>query len=330
MKRLVLFAASVAFALLLSAATALGLELRAPLDCQPGRDCFIQNYVDLDPGPGAADYQCGPLSYDGHKGTDFRIRSDQMPRGVPVLAAAAGVVLAVRDGMPDVSVADTGPEAVRNREAGNSVVLEHEGGYVTQYAHLRSGSVLVKPGDRVAAGQPLGLVGLSGLTEFPHLHFETRQDGHPVCPFAGPQAAPGCGNHGASLWEPTAMQSLVYLPSMVWAAGFAPEPLRGSGEPQNVGLPSTAQAAVFWAVFVGVRRGDVLRLRLTAPDGSVLAQSDVPVVANQAQRMQFVGRRRSGAAWPAGQYTGTAELLRPGEAATVTGPARLEASTQVP
>ena len=49
-------------------------KLVFPVDCTLGHDCVIQNYVDLDPGTGWHDYQCGFLSYDCHKGTDIRIR----------------------------------------------------------------------------------------------------------------------------------------------------------------------------------------------------------------------------------------------------------------
>jgi hypothetical protein len=44
-----------------------------PIDCEIGKSCVLQNYVDRDPGPGARDYRCGPLAYDGHKGTDIRV-----------------------------------------------------------------------------------------------------------------------------------------------------------------------------------------------------------------------------------------------------------------
>ena len=69
---------------------------------------------------------------------------------------------ATRDGMTDVSIRDAGHGAVAGREAGNGVLIEHGGGWQTQYSHLRSGSVSVKPGERVEAGTPLGLIGLSG------------------------------------------------------------------------------------------------------------------------------------------------------------------------
>src|SRR4051794_27387255 len=151
-------------------------SLALPIACEMGKSCVLQNYVDHDPGPGSRDYRCGHLTYDSHKGTDIRVIDlPAFRRGVPVLAAAAGRVRAVRDGMPDVSVRDPSAAPVAGREAGNSVVIEHGEGWETQYAHLRKGSVAVRPGDRVEGGQPLGMTGLSGNTEFPHLHFEVRR-----------------------------------------------------------------------------------------------------------------------------------------------------------
>ena len=42
------------------------LRLESPVDCRLGEDCWVQFYVDRDPGPESLDYACGSLSYDGH------------------------------------------------------------------------------------------------------------------------------------------------------------------------------------------------------------------------------------------------------------------------
>ena len=101
----------------------------------------MQNYVDQDPGPGARDHTCGPLSYDGHGGTDIRVAGrPEMAAGVAVLATAPGVVRVARDEMADAPASNGGPEA------GNAVVLDHGNGWQSQYSHLRQDSVTVAVG----------------------------------------------------------------------------------------------------------------------------------------------------------------------------------------
>jgi murein DD-endopeptidase MepM/ murein hydrolase activator NlpD len=56
-----------------------------------------------------------------------------MMKGVEVRAAASGVVRATRDGMLDVNLREIGPETIRGREGGNGVVIDHDGGWTTQY-----------------------------------------------------------------------------------------------------------------------------------------------------------------------------------------------------
>src|SRR5918995_6214456 len=164
--------------------------LALPLDCAPGADCWVLRYVDHDPGPGVRDYMCGGQSGDGHKGTDIAIRDlAAMAAGVEVRAAAAGVVDALRDGMADTSVDEVGRAAVGGKECGNGIRLAHGDGWTTWYCHLRRGSLMVRQGDRVAAGQPLALVGLSGDTSFPHLHFDVRLGERVVDPFVGTDSA---------------------------------------------------------------------------------------------------------------------------------------------
>ena len=63
-----------------------------PILCVPNSTCWVVNYVDNDFGPNVADYQCGGLSYNGHKGTDFAIRTlKEMRNGIPVLSVSKGI-----------------------------------------------------------------------------------------------------------------------------------------------------------------------------------------------------------------------------------------------
>ena len=119
-------------------ALAAPVVLDIPVKCALGKACFIQNYVDHDPGPGYRDFSCGYLSYNEHVGTDFRVIDEvAMIKGVPVLAAAPGVVIGVRDGEPDVAVSFRGRANLNGKDAGNGVVINHGDGWQTQYSHLR-------------------------------------------------------------------------------------------------------------------------------------------------------------------------------------------------
>ena len=296
-----------ALAALLAAPVQAAPVLSLPIECEIGAACVVQNYVDRDPGPAARDYRCGFLAYDGHKGTDIRvIDRARYKDGVAVVAAAAGRARAVRDSMAD-------GERVAGRDAGNSVVLTHGDGWETQYAHLRRGSVAVRAGDRVEAGARLGVVGLSGQTEFPHLHFEVRQSGRTVDPFdAGSRA--DCGAGAQSLWDERTRDLLKYAASGVLSAGVAGGPPlltdRDVDTEKTARFDASAGAVVFWVHVYGTQAGDVERLRLVGPGGVVLAERRARVERTQAQRLTYIGKRRSAGEWPAGEYRGEYVLYR--------------------
>lgn len=94
-----------------------------------------------------------------HRGIDL-----EAPLGSPILAALPGTVQKVE----------------RDPTYGLKIVLEHSDEYETLYAHCRE--ALVKPGEKVSAGQVIGRVGDSGLATGPHLHFELRVRGKAVDP----------------------------------------------------------------------------------------------------------------------------------------------------
>src|ERR1700754_4890023 len=70
------------------------ITLLWPMGCEPGINCFVQNFVDHDSSEAAKDYRCGSRTYNGHDGTDIRlIDADEQRRGISVLASSAGRVL---------------------------------------------------------------------------------------------------------------------------------------------------------------------------------------------------------------------------------------------
>ena len=315
------FAALPATAATAAAAKAEPPALDLPVRCRVGEDCFIQNYVDDDPGPGAQDFACGRLTYDGHKGTDFRVPDlGVMRRGVDVVAAASGTVARVRDGVEDVSIRQRGgPPA--GREAGNAVVVDHGGGWETQYSHLRRGSLAVKPGDRVESGAPLGKIGLSGNTEFPHVDFAVRHEGRVVDPFVGEavgEAAPAsCGAPGpGGLWKPELHDTLAYRPSGLLGAGFAPEPPKAEtardGGYGAARLPADSPTLGVWAEVFGGREGDRMTIQVTGPDGRRLYGSNgvvpKPLAALFVAATVPKPAGSGGEPWPPGPYRVTVTL----------------------
>ena len=299
-------------ALFMAPAAAGAFELGLPVDCRLGETCFIQHYPDHDPGPGAQDHTCGSLTYDGHDGTDIALPSlAAMRAGVAVLAAAPGVVRGMRDGRPDIRVSDPAAPPLDGLDCGNGVAIQHEGGYETQYCHLKQGSLRVKPGDRVEVGTSLGEVGLSGNTEFPHLHLTLRRNGVAVDP-AAPEPQ-GCGLPGADrspdLWQtdlPPPTGGLI-------AAGFAPQVPEFAEINEGMVPQPTAQSGgmVLWAHLYGTRAGDVLALDLQGPEGRIIADR-LTLERTQAQSFRAIGKRLRAARWPAGTYQGTATLTRGG------------------
>ena len=98
-------------------------------------------------------------AYVYHEGLDLIVT-----RGTPVQATGDGTV----------TFAGT------NRATGNTVRIQHEGGYETVYEHLESMTAYV--GQRVKTGQRIGSVGMSGQAFAPHLHYEVRKDGAAMDP----------------------------------------------------------------------------------------------------------------------------------------------------
>lgn len=158
--------------------------------------------VDHDPVDGtglAGDAMCTdylgrpfPNCYDQHDGSDYILDGGftAMDAGsAVVIAAADGVVIETEDGHYDRCHSDLeygGVSCDGNDGIANSVVVEHPDGLVTRYWHLMRDSVAVSVGDEVACGQRLGVIGSSGLSSMPHLHFEVQLDGVTIDPYAGP------------------------------------------------------------------------------------------------------------------------------------------------
>ena len=199
-------AADRALAFTRATATPLIFPVRTSDEADQFQVHHISNYVDLDTRvPNyLSDFACWTRTYDlgsisyNHAGTDivlgpFRWQSMDAGEG-QVIAAAGGIVVAKFDGRPDRSCSGN-----LNAEANYFVLLQDDGLHAYYY-HLASGMLAgFNIGDRVEAGEFLGLAGSSGTSTEPHLHFELRNGaiytGTAVDPYAGP-----CGA-SQSLWR---------------------------------------------------------------------------------------------------------------------------------
>ncbi|MBD3582497.1 peptidoglycan DD-metalloendopeptidase family protein [Flavobacterium selenitireducens] len=162
----------------------------------------ISNHVDHNAAfPNAlSDYMCGTRTYDtgagyNHKGVDiftwpftwYQMQNNQSW----AVAAADGVIIGKDNGNADQS-------CTFNSNQWNAVYVLHEDGSVSWYGHLKNNSLTPKVvGDAVSSGEYLGVIGSSGNSTGPHLHFEVydAQD-NLVDPYAG-----SCNTWNDSWWE---------------------------------------------------------------------------------------------------------------------------------
>jgi len=100
--------------------------------------------------------------------------------GREIIAPAAGTIVVARNDHEDQPVTDKAdpkyflPQYPNGGDPGNLVVIDHGNGEFSMIAHMHKGSVRVKVGDHVDQGQVIGLLGNSGDTTGPHVHFQLQ------------------------------------------------------------------------------------------------------------------------------------------------------------
>ncbi|WP_169566558.1 M23 family metallopeptidase [Sneathiella limimaris] len=291
-----------------------------PVKCTIGVDCYVQHYMDTKHGAGSDDYTCGSLTYDRHDGTDIRILTlKQMEKGVPVVAAADGRVFNLRKNVPDQYFSDYSKAKQRevySEGLGNVVILHHGGGWNTFYAHLKRDSIQVTKGQSVSKGQILGYVGMSGLTDFPHLHFELRHKGVRLDPFTGLKKGSGCDNFETSYWSEEALNLMTYNPTFFVVSGMSetkPDDRKDleKGDKAETVLNPLAPKLFFWTYYIGSKKGDKITLQLIDPKGEVVkTHTSKPAGTDQISIYRFFGMEKPEGGWMRGAYKGAIKIHR--------------------
>jgi murein DD-endopeptidase MepM/ murein hydrolase activator NlpD len=186
---------------------------------------------------------------------------------VQVVAAAPGVIVHREDGHPDQSCSFNG-----NRW--NAVYVRQADGSIAWYGHLKLGSLTPKVvGDNVYAGEYLGLVGSSGNSTGPHLHFELHDAAwNRIDPYAG-----SCNPSTAASWweiQPAYNDSAV----LKVMTGSAPVDWADSCPAQDItheqGVFKPGDRVVFTAFYRDQLAGQRAVYRVIRPDGSLYVEWD--------------------------------------------------------
>lgn len=292
------------------------IEFSLPLACQMGENCWVMNYVDFTPDDGlASDPFCGPRTYDSHKGTDFAILDGTaMEKGVSVLAPLDGTVLKIRDGEPDQWSTPQQIEQIKaaRKECGNAIMVDHGEGLQTVYCHLKKGSIKVKPNQKIKIGDVMAQVGLSGMTEFPHLHFGITKDNKVIDPFTNETNMDRCGIPKKSLWDRKI--DLQYQPFTIQSAGFSndvPDLNKlEKGIPAPESLSTQNQYLTFWSILYGVKKDDIVTLEMTDPNGKKFADFLIIQDKDRARQFYYIGKNIENLSLQEGAYLGTIKIKR--------------------
>jgi hypothetical protein len=231
----------------------------------PGNSFYsLSNYFENDPSGLVRDCNCGKRSYNGHIGTDIYpwpawwLAMDN--EEVDVVAGAGGRIINKIDGNFDRN-------CVWGNQSWNAVYLQHPGGSVTYYGHLKKNRLTNKIiGDSISEGEFLGKVGSSGRSTGPHLHFEVYEGGNVIDPYKGQ-----CNANEVSHWK---VQHPYYNQAIIRSFCTSGEPVFPEC-PQQENLKKDSLYAEGDSIYLtnyyrDLKNGDTTILILRNPEGDIL------------------------------------------------------------
>ncbi len=228
----------------------------------------ISNFVDLDATTGVRDYNCGTRTYDGHNGIDLFTTPYSWAKmddnNVEVIAAAPGTIVYKADGNYDRQC------QWMNGTNWNAVYVQHADGTVAWYGHLKNGSLTSKAiGATVQTGEYLGVVGSSGYSSGPHLHFELHaSNGAVIDPFSG-----SCGNMTSRWLNQKPYYDFSVCKLMTHSSAPTPYPSCPTTT-DNMKLKTNYLngEVVYATIYMRDQNGQTGQFRILRPNGSVWQQ----------------------------------------------------------
>jgi len=290
-----------------------------PVQCTLNEDCWVINYVDIDQNDDiGTDFKCLNRSYEGHNGTDIAVKSViDITNGVPILSAANGVIKRMRNGEPDrlASAKDIAEIKKMRKECGNAIMIDHDNGIETVYCHLKNNSITVKQGQKVKAGERIALMGLSGMTQFPHLDFMILENKKAIDPFSSLTPTDKCGAAPKSKWhKDTNLTADTLNDITIMYAGFQTDiPTlkaidQGDFTPLDT-APTSADKLIFWSTLYGLQKGDAINIEILDANLKTIDKKQIIQDKTRARQLYYIGKRLKDGLEP-GVYTASITVTR--------------------
>jgi murein DD-endopeptidase MepM/ murein hydrolase activator NlpD len=235
-----------------------------PLAGRLFEDFGISNDYDVEPSTKSLDYLGRTVYVDGHVGWDIGPGPfSANDNGLEVLATADGTIVWADDGVFD-------REIVTGSFATNGFMIDHGDGWTSLYVHMRRDSITVKNGDKVKAGQVLGLVGSSGNSNGPHLHFQVERNGRGVNLMIGREYY-----LASDVEDRFARASMKYL-------SISNRDVIGSDYVESISssrvfLTNESKRVIQWFTVFGWKRPGPLTIAMYQPNGSTYFKYDYPM-----------------------------------------------------
>ena len=300
-------------------------SLELPLNCELGKTCFIVDlydhgrHLDETGAPYLMDYTGGKRTTDDYYGTRFQIYNSTLAdSGAYVRASADGVVTSVRDQLPSDPYAITVLGTRLRESAGNSVVVDHGNGWETQYSGLMQGSVSVRKGDKVKAGDNLGKIERLARPNYPAMQFVVRYKSEPVDPFVGRYDGMFTTKlKRTPLWKENFEQIAFTRDVGLIATGFSKdvpdiERVKRSMLDSSYFRGDDDQI-LFWSYAFGLKKGDQVTLAIYNPKGAMVSRHEDVLPKDQERYFAYVGRKAETYGLPQGVYRGSITVKREGE-----------------